>query len=174
MFLRMKRLFFLLFSVILCQSLLAQESQSLDLPAINNEVETSLFSLSIQPSLTTLKTTNHVFGNFNLPLISSYSAKKKVNIFAPEEVYMASNQKTNTEFPQRQLEQINSTVQVYYNQTNFNQRTNVDLNYYGKRTLDGGIKNEVYEDVRQPLLNTGYYLHRNRYDRNQPVFYLRR
>ena len=61
------------------------------------------------------------------------------------------------QFPSRQLQQINSNVQVFYsNQENFKYRTNFNLDYYGQGTPDGGIRNEVYEDVSQPIINPYY------------------
>ncbi|MBW2961401.1 hypothetical protein [Mesonia aestuariivivens] len=63
----------------------------------------------------------------------------------------------NMQFPTKQLEQINGQVQVYYNnRENFKYRTNFNLDYYGQGTPDGGIRNEVYKDVSQPLINPYY------------------
>mgnify|MGYP000359629439 CR=1 FL=1 len=67
------------------------------------------------------------------------------------------------QFPSRQLQQINGQVQVFYNgQANFKYRTDFNLDYYGQGTPDGGIRNEVYQDVTQPMINP-YYLNNNYY-----------
>ena len=71
------------------------------------------------------------------------------------------------QFPARQLQQINGQVQVFYNtQANFKYRTDFNLDYYGQGTPDGGIRNEVYQDMTQPTINP-YYL-------NNPYYPYRR
>ncbi len=78
----------------------------------------------------------------------------------------------DNDFLARQQKQIKSLMQI--NQTNTPWgRTSNDINFYGKRTPDGGIRNEAYEDVSQPFINPyyspyGYYNlpFRSPYNRN--------
>jgi len=69
------------------------------------------------------------------------------------------------QFPAKQLQSINGTVQVYYDpQANFKYRTNFNLNYGGQVTPDGGIRNEVYQNLSQPTYNPYYYQGYNPYN----------
>lgn len=79
-------------------------------------------------------------------------------------------------FPERQLQQIKSRVQIFNGRESFLNRTDNNLNFYGGNTPDGGIRNEVYEDVRQPLINPyfGLYDRRNFGYRSRSSFQLYR
>ncbi|SRR5690625_5104506 len=57
--------------------------------------------------------------------------------------------------PTRQLQQIRSQVQVYGIRSDWS-RSNDDLQFDGRRTRDGGIRNEALRDIRQPFINPYY------------------
>jgi hypothetical protein len=94
---------------------------------------------------------------------------KKINMMAMarRNDWQKKNGIVEMQFPSKQLQSINGSVQVYYgHQENFKYRTNFNLNYDGQGTPDGGIRNEVYKDVSQPTYNPyyfqGYNLYNNR------------
>lgn len=57
--------------------------------------------------------------------------------------------------PTRQMQQIRSQVQVFRIQSDW-ARSNDDLQYDGRKTRDGGIRNEALKDIRQPFINPYY------------------
>lgn len=67
------------------------------------------------------------------------------------------------DFSSRQLQQIKSRVEIFYGQRSFLDRTDNNLNPYGKMTPDGGIRNAVYEDIRQPEINPYYGFYNRSY-----------
>lgn len=66
--------------------------------------------------------------------------------------------------PANEFQNKNSSIQIYGNQ-GFSNRTNNDFNF-SRKTPDGGIRNEVYKDIRQPFINPYYRLYNRGYSRN--------
>ena len=151
-----------LFVLLIGCSAYAQELEDPNLFATNNQiiradlysghaVSLSQFDGYIKPERT----------QFTLPQGNVYEDEynREINMMeiAASERWKRQSGIVDMDFPTRQLQQINSNVQVFYNnRENFKYRTNFNMNYDGQRTPDGGIRNEVYQDVSQPLINPYY------------------
>lgn len=130
------------------------------------------------------------FNNFNLPEIDVYGEKaalKKQSINMQAIGQMAAHEKRSNivqmQFSSLQLDHLKSDVSLYYgSRENFKHRTNDNLNYLGNgRTIDGGIRNEVYQDESKSFVNPYFGLYNRPYYRqhsnsndNRVHFYINR
>lgn len=166
----MKILFIKLLLLLFCVSLHAQEFPNFHFENTQRNVNERFYRRQL-PSLTPI-TFAPQSGNFNLPYVNIYADphSKELNMaqIAQTRLLQKKQQTIDMEFPNRQLAQIRETTEVFFDPTNFSNRTNNNLNYYNKKTPDGGIKNEVYEDNRQPFINPFYRSY------NSPYYYRRR
>lgn len=79
---------------------------------------------------------------------------------ARAEEHRKKSQTRDFKAPIRQLEQIRSEVQVFEFQIDLGRSTN-NLQYNSKNTPDGGIRNEAFQEIRQPFLNTNPHYNRS-------------
>jgi len=153
---------------IISASLQAQEFPNFHFESTQRNVNQG-FYIRQQPSLTPVTFAPQT-GNFILPYINIYENpnSKELNMaqIAQTRLNQKRQQVVDVNFPNRQLAQIRNTTEVFFDPSNFNNRTNNNLNYYNKQTPDGGIKNEVYEDVRRPFINPFYRSYNSPYYRN--------
>ncbi|MDR6301409.1 hypothetical protein [Mesonia maritima] len=160
----------LLFLLISSTWVSAQEFPNYNFESLQRSIDRSFFMRS-NPSLSPITFAPET-GNFILPIVNIYATPETRELDMQAIAQARELQKkqgiVQMDFPQRQLNQIQSNTHVYFDQTNFNNRTNNDLNFYGRQTPDGGIKNEVYEDNRQPFINPFYRSY------NSPYYYRRR
>ena len=115
---------------------------------------------------------------FSIPPVDVYGEYVKKTIDMQGMAWAKERQKQlaaeQYEFPEKQVAQINSSVKIFVDQFNFDQRTNTDFNYNGT-TPDGGIRNEVYESQERPFYFTPYYRNNSYYRRsNRPTFHITR
>ncbi|PZD78260.1 hypothetical protein [Mesonia sp. K7] len=122
-----------------------------------------------------INTINNFFYNqekkqylFGLPEVNFYqfSQFQKIDIgLYAEEKRMADAQNSyqySLAEDNKNPKKVDFSVNI---QDNFNRRTHDDLNFYGRRTRDGGIKNEVFQSQERPIYfglypRNGYYYYR--------------
>lgn len=173
----MKRIFFILIFIGFSSAKAQEFFTSNTLTNLNSGFD-NFISLKNATSL------SHFYGmqiekrEFSIPPVDVYgvNTKKKIDMLGmawdnERQKQLAAQQ---YEFPEKQASQINSNVQIFANQFNFDRRTNSDFNFNGT-TPDGGIRNEVYESQERPFYFTPYYRNNSYYRRSiRPTFSITR
>ncbi len=99
--------------------------------------------------------------NFILPPIEihKFSTFKRIDMLAlaEEKHYKKNKANFSMQLPTRQLQQIKQRVEVYYDSRgNFKRQTEFSVDTDPRKTRDGGIKNEAYEDMSRPFIRNPY------------------
>ncbi len=111
--------------------------------------------------------------NFSIPPIKmhQFSTFKKIDMLAlaEEKHYTKNKANYSMQLPTRQLQQIKQRVEVYYDsRSNFKRQTEFSVDTDPRKTRDGGIKNEAYEDMSRPFIRNPYgYYYRGNYMGNK-------
>lgn len=116
----------------------------------------------------------------NLTDINLSGGNQPLDILAlgAAEARFKESQINQSNLPLRQLEQIRAHVKIFSNEQRISwDRSSNDLQYYGRNTPDGGIRNEAMEDIRQPMVNPFYGVYGRGYYHNpysRGLYYYRR
>lgn len=153
------RLVFSVCFLIFSTCLFAQEETEKPFMPYQKPLETT-YTYFNAPSLSTIYAW-HNYGSFvmsNPYEVNLLPAKETIDIMSIAQERRRERQANIIQLnePTKQMRDIESSVKVFQENRNFSYRTE-GTSKYDKRTPDGGIRNEVFEDVSQPVINPYYH-----------------